>query len=51
MILLDITNKNEQKTFNIMQFGYKKKAGYHVITRETISLVLIFAVISVYLIL
>jgi len=27
MILLDITNKNEQKTFNIMQFGYKKKAG------------------------
>jgi len=27
MILLDITNKNEQKTFNIMQFGYKKQAG------------------------
>jgi len=27
MILLDITNKNEQKTSNIMQFGYKKQTG------------------------
>jgi len=27
MILLDITNKNEQKTLNIMQFSYKKQAG------------------------
>jgi len=51
MIFLDIANTNAQKTPNIMQIGYKKQSGLHVITIETISLVLIFAVISVYLIL
>jgi len=27
MILLDINNQNEQKTPNIMRFGYKKQTG------------------------
>lgn len=51
MICLDLNILKAQKSLNIMHFGYKKRCVKHVITQETISLVLIFTVISVYLIL